>query len=104
MLYSRSVWVIYFYLFLNFIFWLPCRACGILVPRPGIKPMLSAVESQSLWTARDLGKSLAICFKCYIPVWTCQSQAPNLSLPQLARFPDYNHTSILEVDESVSVL
>ena len=30
--------------------------CGILVPQPGIEPMLSAVEGQSLnhWTAREV--------------------------------------------------
>ena len=39
-----------------FIFW-PCRAaCGILFPRPGIKPLTPAVEAQSLnhWTAREV--------------------------------------------------
>ena len=93
------IFIFFFILFFGF----PAEHVGSWY-RPGIEPMLSAVESQSLWTARDPGKSLAICFKCYIPVCTCQSQAPNLSLPQLARFPDYNHTFILEVDESVSVL
>ena len=99
MLYSRSLWVIYFIFifFFNFIFLLPCTACGILVPRPGIEPMLPAVESQSLnhWTARDPVKSLAIYVKYYIPVCTCQSQTPQLSLPLLTRFPNYNHTFIL---------
>ena len=39
-----------------FIFW-PCHvACGILVPQPGIKPTLPALEAQSLnhWTARKV--------------------------------------------------
>ena len=38
-----------------FFFW-PCVACGILVPRPGIKPIPPAVEVQSLnhWTTREV--------------------------------------------------
>ena len=39
-----------------FFFW-PChRACGILVPSPGIEPMPLAIEAQKLnhWTAREL--------------------------------------------------
>ena len=71
MLYSRSLWVIYFYLFFNFIFWLPCRACGILVPKPGIEPMLPAVESQSLnhWTLPEIQASpwlsiLSVIYQC----------------------------------------
>ena len=37
-----------------FFFWPRCRACGILVPRPGIEPVPPAVEAQGLnhWTAR----------------------------------------------------
>ena len=37
---------------LLFVFWSHRMACGILVPRLGIEPMLSAVEAQSLnpWT------------------------------------------------------
>ena len=37
-------------------FW-PCHAaCGILVPRPGIKPTSSALEAQNLnhWTTREV--------------------------------------------------
>ena len=39
-----------------FFFWLRCVACGILVPRPGIKPVPHAVEVQSLnhWTTREV--------------------------------------------------
>ena len=39
-----------------FNFWLHHVACGILVPRPGIKPAPPALETQSLnhWTARDV--------------------------------------------------
>ena len=42
---------------LLFFFFLLChRACRILVPQPGIKPMPSAVEAQSLnhWTIREV--------------------------------------------------
>ena len=36
-------------------FWLPCPACGILVPQPGIKPVPPAAEARSPnhWTARE---------------------------------------------------
>ena len=39
-----------------FIFWPCCVACGILVPRPEIKPHAPAVKVQSLnhWTAREV--------------------------------------------------
>ena len=45
---NHSLFLKNFYLFIYlFIFW-PCHAaCGILVPRPGIKPMLPAVEARS---------------------------------------------------------
>ena len=44
------------YYFLFFFFWPHCVACGILVPRPGIKPTSPAVEAWSLnhWTAREI--------------------------------------------------
>ena len=49
------------YLFLKFIvlffsFWPSPKACGILVPRPGIQPMPSAVKawSPNHWTAREV--------------------------------------------------
>ena len=40
---------------LYFFFWLHHVACGIPVPRPGVKPKPPAVEAQSLnhWTARE---------------------------------------------------
>ena len=40
----------------NFFFWLYYLACRILVPRPGIKPTIPAVEAQSLnhWTTRHI--------------------------------------------------
>ena len=47
-------------------------ACGILVPQPGIKPMLSAVEARSLtnWTLRETPSS---CQRtCLFPPHTCQ--------------------------------
>ena len=44
-----------FVLFCLWFFWLPCKACGILVPRPGIEPGPSAVKAPSPnhWTARE---------------------------------------------------
>ena len=43
-------------LFFIFYFWLCHRACGILVPRPGIEPGATAVRAPSPnhWTAREL--------------------------------------------------
>ena len=40
----------------SFFFQLRHRACGILVPQPGIEPAPPAVEAQSLnhWTAREV--------------------------------------------------
>ena len=51
-------------------------ACGILVPRPGIKPMPPALEAQHLnhWTAREVPQYLVITYsgkeseKVYIQV------------------------------------
>ena len=42
--------------FFSFFFWPPCAVCGILVHRPGIKPMPPAVEAWSInhWTARKV--------------------------------------------------
>ena len=39
-----------------FIYWLHCAACKILVPRPGIEPVLPALGAWSLnhWTTRDI--------------------------------------------------
>ena len=44
--------------------WLHSRACGILLPRPGIEPMPPAVEAQILnhWTTRE-GPGLTISYK-----------------------------------------
>ena len=44
------------FLFFFFFFLLPCAACGILVPRPGIEPTLPALEAWSAnhWTAREV--------------------------------------------------
>ena len=43
-----------YFIYLLF-FWPHRAACGILVPRPGIKPVPSAVEAQSPnhWTTRE---------------------------------------------------
>ena len=42
-----------------FFFFLPCEACGILVPQPGIEPTLPALEARSPnhWTAREVPAS-----------------------------------------------
>ena len=50
--------ILYYFLsfFLSFFIW-PCdTACGILVPRAGIKPTAPALEVRSLnhWTAREV--------------------------------------------------
>ena len=39
-----------------FIFCLRCRACGTLVPQPGIEPVPPALQAWSLnhWTAREV--------------------------------------------------
>ena len=52
-LYSRFLFI---YIYISFIFWPPCAMCGILVPKPGNKPVPSAVEAWSLnqWTAREV--------------------------------------------------
>ena len=48
-----------------FFFWLCHAACGILVPRPGIKPVSPALGAWSLnhWTAREVPKA-AIFIHC----------------------------------------
>ena len=52
-----SDWLLFFFLmFVIYLFIWPCRrACGILVPWPGIEPVPSAVKAQSPnhWTARE---------------------------------------------------
>ena len=54
-LYPYIVFRILFFTILLY-FWLCCVACGILVPQPGIKPMLPAVEARSLnyWITREV--------------------------------------------------
>ena len=50
-------------MFLFLFFFLPhCTACRILVPRPGIEPVPSAVEAWSLnhWTTREVPKGLCL--------------------------------------------
>ena len=41
--------------FFNFLFWLHCSACGILVPRPGIESVAPAVKlpSPNHWTTGE---------------------------------------------------
>ena len=40
-------------------FWLPHPACGLLVPRPGVEPIPSAVKVQgpNPWTTSDFSNS-----------------------------------------------
>ena len=42
--------------FVFLFFWPHCVACGILVPKPGIKPIFSALGVKSLnhWTSREI--------------------------------------------------
>ena len=54
-LFSLCMYVcMYVFIYLYLFFWLHCVACGILVPRPGVEPRLSAVKAQSPnhWTTR----------------------------------------------------
>ena len=48
----RKVFLVPFY----FTFWLRQVACGILVPRPGIRPVPTALGAwcPNLWTAREV--------------------------------------------------
>ena len=57
-------------------------ACGILVPRPGIKPMSPALEAQSLnhWTTREVPVNPSSLSVFYMIVCICESHTPNLSL------------------------
>ena len=61
-----------------FVFWLCHRACGILVPRPGIEPMSSAVGVWSLnyWTTREAicsetQRSYDTCFRTILSLLKC---------------------------------
>ena len=44
-----------------------CAACGILVPRPGVKPASPAVEARSLnhWTTREVPRSQFLSWSVY---------------------------------------
>ena len=44
------------------LFWLPCGTCGIVIPPPGVKPVLPEVEVWSLnhWTTREIPLSYCI--------------------------------------------
>ena len=46
----------FLFIYISFIFWPHCAIHGILVPKPGNKPMPSAVEAWGLncWTAREV--------------------------------------------------
>ena len=58
-----------FFFFLNF--WLHNTACGILVPRPGIKPTCPALEAQSLnhWTTREIPSPCLFTFGPSLLLW-----------------------------------
>ena len=67
-----------------YLFWLYHAAYGILVPWPGIEPVTSAVEAQSLnlWTAREIPNFLIFCqsndTKCqFVVVLFCTSLTTN---------------------------
>ena len=50
--YEKLSWILFFFL----MFW-PCSmACGMSVPQPGIEPLPSAVEAQSLnrWSTKEV--------------------------------------------------
>ena len=57
-------------------------AGGILVPRPGIKPMSPALEAQSPnhWTTREVPVNPSCLSVFYMVVCICESHTPNLSL------------------------
>ena len=57
-------------------------ACGILVPRAGIKPMSPALEAQSVnhWTTREVPVNPSCLSVFYMVVYICESHTPNLSL------------------------
>ena len=46
----------FFFFQVDLFVWPHCTACGILLPRPGIKPVSPAVEAQhpNHWTAREV--------------------------------------------------
>ena len=54
-----------------FLFWL-CTACGIKVPRPGIKPWPFALEARSLnhWTSREVPRTFLRNFKIWRSIKT----------------------------------
>ena len=47
--------MLHIYVMLGFFFWLHPATCGILVPRPGIKPVPPALEAWSInWTVKEI--------------------------------------------------
>ena len=64
-------------------FW-PCHvACGILVPEPGMEPVLPAVEAESYhWTSRDSHPSTFLLnFKRHIKIFSRTSGGPLVKNP-----------------------
>ena len=57
-------------------------ACGILVPRSGIKPMSPALGAQSLnhWTTREVPVNPSCLSVFCMVMCICESHTPNLSL------------------------
>ena len=66
-----------FFFFLFFFGHTAWQACGILVPQPGIKPALPALESRVLTTGLPGKSQLSI---LYIVVRVCSAQVPDLFL------------------------
>ena len=50
------------FLFVSFVLFSVCKACGILVPRPEIRPVPPAVEAQSpnYWTTREFLEAIVL--------------------------------------------
>ena len=63
-------------------------ACGILVPRPGIKPMPPAVDAWSLnhWTAREVPRN----FFFFFNIWLCCVFVAMCGLSLVAASGDYS--------------
>ena len=64
---------------LIFFFGLCCAACGILIPRPGIKPVPPAVKARSPnhWTTREFPE---LQIKCHAGTWNWifRNSVPNV--------------------------
>ena len=61
---------IYLFIYLIFLIWLCCTACGILVPQPGIQPTSPALELWTLkhWTTREVPLDIYL-YRCQPSQW-----------------------------------